>query len=339
MQRNSIAIIIIFLTPIVVFGQIPTQPAIQQLNSTLAAASTSYANVECHTKWTHYQPNGTITQLDSLTRIMSGKQCVTEREDKEVPRKSYVIGYNRRYLFNLGRNKQEWVLRDYSPPPDIYQDLQSTFAIPVTNLSYSDALRRSDTKIVRRSAVTWHGQPRVEWVVDVHIFANDPRVASRQWYGIFVDAGEPRLVHGVRTYDPKDKEHWTSETVLEYEASNDRWPGLKSLEDYSADKQHDYRPWLRSRHEVASFRRLAAPPPDSEFTLAKYGVPEPKSPPVHTFTGPSGGEPNYSFDPITPPSRYWLWLWVLLVVALGVAGYTFARYRRTRTAQGGVGPF
>jgi hypothetical protein len=170
----------------------------------------------------------------------------------------------------------------------------------------------------------------VEWVVDTVFHTLDTGKSVRRQYGLFFPADRLGPITGIRTYDETDRSRWLTEQVIEYETSNDSWPAIKSLETHVTYKLAGDQMRRVSRIDLHEFRRLPAPPPETDFTLSAFGLPEPKKLPDDASGGVMIGTTNDAI-PFNPKSestnRNW-WLWVLIAMFIFGCGIAFAVHRR-----------
>jgi hypothetical protein len=293
---------------------------------------------------------GQITDVDyKLASIHSIQEYTWYRllnQQIESTHSKSVTGYNTRYSFDMKRSNDAWVLTKLRsarhPAHARYEFLHLPIAFRDSRFTYRAAFDRSDTRISGPKPIDWRGQPHTEWIFDTifHSVIDGKPVKYR--YGLIIPADRPGMVVAQRSYELQvpgkiAEPHWLQELVVEYEPGDEAWPAIKSIDMYATDRTSNYTPWRYHRIEVLEYHRLPGPPPDQEFTLSAFGLPEPRSLPDDAAgsgsgPGPMGDINDIPYRPIQvePEGGGWWW-WLILLVGVIIAGTGgYILYRRWR---------
>lgn len=310
------------------------------------------AGIKCRYTSATYSRDGDCTWRSERRHVLSRDHALYVYRDVDprngTQRTQVASGWNSTYSFSLVRKQEGWVIHQLHSSPAAGgkrpRDVADVpFAFDGPGLTYREALDNPATRALSGDMVEWRGRKHRELVVETPVLFPDMDGPVVHRYGLFVRPEQPGVVCGVRRYDPDNLTRWLREDVIEYEPGSHPFPGLKSVTTYVTDKTADYEPWRYSGSEIIEYTRSATPFPEAEFTLAAFGLPEPKTIPpssgVRGIPGGDGSSINYisRSPPPSPASTApssgrgpFPWPWAIVGgVVLSAAGF-YARSRRNR---------
>jgi hypothetical protein len=203
-----------------------------------------------------------------LCKTAGGKVVGGQSRTSSAPPRWTLMRSDHIFAIRSGKNPDTYIITEMGPPAVRWEDAKYPLALmslPLTylNLSVAAYIRQPSVSVLEQSECVWHGAPRTRLTV------RETKAAEVWTHWFYFDATDHWLLYGVES----QKDGAPAKSVAEhfYGQPQDGIAAPVKVEGYV--ERNGQRRQPRSLIEYGEF--TSAKPDDSEFALARFGLPEP----------------------------------------------------------------